>query len=243
MPTNNAIPLQGCRVVVTGHRDIRGERASLVGEVLLRVLDGLKRRHPEGIVAISGMAVGADIEFAEAALTLGIPLVAALPVETQAHPWPQEAQARYWRAVARANLVVSVWKEHGYSASSIGAQMFARDRWMLDHSDEPGSILIAVWDGREAGGTWATLKEARKRGRRILILDPRSGKLTVDTSVRLREHAKPSGFGVVYPIEVGTVDDRISDTVKRKYAEALAGISGSGGTVFDVGLDDPDPSE
>lgn len=230
--------------MVTGHRSIRGERADLVRGVITKVLAGLQRRHPEGLVAISGMAVGADIEFAEAALYLGIPLVAALPTENQSSPWPPDAVARYQRALLRASCVVSVWREPGYAATSIGSQMFARDRWMVDHTDRPGDILLACWDGRESGGTFATLKEARKRGRRILILDPRTGSLSVDAPMKMREHAKGAGFGVAYPIEVGTIDDRMSDVVRRKYGAALAGLrAGSGGTVFDVGLDDPDPQE
>lgn len=187
------ILLPGYRIAVTGHRDIRGDRADLVRGVLLQVLAGLQKRHPEGLVAISGMAVGADIEFADAVLQLGIPLVAALPCPGQDSVWPGWVQDRYRKVLVRASQTIEVWKLDGYKAEGIGPQMFARDRWMVDQAE----VCIAVWDGRTSGGTFLTLRAARKKRLRVLILNPNTGGLTVDRG----------------PV---SSDERLADHVERK---------------------------
>lgn len=174
--------------MVTGHRDIRGGKADLVRGVLLQVFAGLLKRHPEGLVAISGMAIGADIEFAEAALQSSIALVAALPCPGQDSVWPAHVSDRYRKVLARASQTVEVWKDPEYQADSIGAQMFARDRWMVDQVSQQQGILLALWDGRVKGGTYLTLRAARKKRLRILVLDPNTGGLVVDQgSVSSRE--------------------------------------------------------
>lgn len=45
----------------------------------------------------------------------------------------------------------------------------ARNRWLVDNHD----VIIGLFDGRQSGGTFATLKYARKKGKRILWLDPK----------------------------------------------------------------------
>jgi hypothetical protein len=158
--------------MVTGHRDIRGESALLVRKALINVLASLRDRHPEGIVGVSGMAVGADAEFTHACIHLGIPFVAAIPVEGQDSVWPWHARERYADQIGRAALVVNVWEDVAYLASSYGAKMHARNRWMLDHVATGDGVVLAVWDGRRTGGTWAAVDGALKRGRKVLVLDP-----------------------------------------------------------------------
>lgn len=164
----------GCRVMVTGHRDIRGEPALLVRKALLNVLASIRERHPEGIVGVSGMAVGADAEFTHACIHLDIPFVAAIPVAGQESVWPWHARERYADQLKWAALVVNVWEDPNYEASSYGAKMHARNRWMLDRVATGDGVVLAVWDGRKTGGTWAAVDGALKRGRKVLVLDPAS---------------------------------------------------------------------
>ena len=42
-----------------------------------------------------------------------------------------------------------------------------RDKYMVDNCD----LLLAVWDGIEAGGTWLTVNYARKIGKPIVYYD------------------------------------------------------------------------
>jgi hypothetical protein len=48
------------------------------------------------------------------------------------------------------------------------AKMHQRNRWLVDEHD----AVIAVYDGRKTGGTYATLQYARKQGKPILWLNP-----------------------------------------------------------------------
>jgi hypothetical protein len=43
-----------------------------------------------------------------------------------------------------------------------------RNRWLVDNHD----IIIGLFDGRKSGGTKATLEYARKKGKKILWLNP-----------------------------------------------------------------------
>lgn len=42
-----------------------------------------------------------------------------------------------------------------------------RDRYMVDNCD----VLLAVWDGIQQGGTWTTIKYARKKNKRIIYIN------------------------------------------------------------------------
>ena len=46
--------------------------------------------------------------------------------------------------------------------------MHIRDTWMVDHAGR----VIAVWDGRIHGGTFATVKYARAQAIPLLQIDP-----------------------------------------------------------------------
>lgn len=158
------------RLMVTGHRDLHGHSAS-VSVVLHDLLARMRARRPK-LIAVSGMAVGTDLIFAEAALNLDIPLIAAVPLPNQSDPWPRPVADRWERAIAQAVRRVEVWQEPGYKASGVPAKLHQRNLWLLDHSE----AIVAVWDGRQEGsGTWKTIREARRRGRSLMILDPATG--------------------------------------------------------------------
>lgn len=162
----------GFRVMVTGHRDVGGThlQAALRG-VLQNIQD--KRG---AVVAISGMALGVDLEFAEAALALAIPLVAAIPLPDQAARWPHLQATRHATVLHAAAAIVHVWEEPEYAERDPVRMLLARNVWMLDHSD----LVVAVWDGRRRGGTWHAVHLALKRGRPVLVLDPTTGASRVE---------------------------------------------------------------
>lgn len=168
----------GYRVMVTGHRNIFDAQALLVQNSLRVVLSSLQKKHPEGLVAISGMAVGADMEFNDAALSLNIPLVAALPVENHGSNWPVLSQQRHALQLSKACLTYNVWEDPAYFAGSYSARMHARNRWMLDQVQE--GTVIGIWDGRRTGGTFHAIDLALKRGNKVLVLDPNTGGLRVE---------------------------------------------------------------
>lgn len=104
---------------------------------------------------ISGMALGWDQAWAQAAVDLGIPFVAAVPFVGQERAWPPMSQAAFGYLMQRAAEVVIV-SSGGYSV----AAMHARNHWMVDHCD----LLVALWDGSD-GGTAGCVRYAQRVGR------------------------------------------------------------------------------
>ncbi len=106
---------------------------------------------------ISGMALGADMAAAEAAISLGIKVIAAVPFKGQETVWPESSQRRYNDILAKCSQIVTVC-EGGYSASKLQE----RNVWMVDHSD----MVLALWDGT-SGGTSNCVQYAERKGKTI----------------------------------------------------------------------------
>lgn len=115
---------------------------------------------------ISGMALGVDTWAAIEVLNRrgrGARLIAAVPFAGQESLWPADARRVYDFILGEAELLYIV-SEGAYAP----AKMHVRDTWMVDHT----SRVIAIWDGRTNGGTYATVKYARAEGLPLLQLDP-----------------------------------------------------------------------
>ncbi len=85
-----------------------------------------------------------------------------LPHEGQADKWSDPAQERYHLILSQADSIEYV--SHTYY-----------DGCMLDRNHrlvEAAGALLAVCNGEWRGGTAATVRYARKLGRRIIILNP-----------------------------------------------------------------------
>jgi len=156
----------------TGHRpdklpwgnDEDDPRCLALKRSLARELERLYRRGTRHF--ISGMAVGCDLYFAEAALALretypDLTVEGAVPCPTQAQRWP-ESQRRRWRDILdRCNLETVVQQHYDRWC------MLRRDRYMVDRS----AAVLAVFDGTP-GGTQYTLNYAMDKKRELLLLDP-----------------------------------------------------------------------
>ena len=88
------------------------------------------------------MALGWDQALAVAAVTLGIPLIAAVPFAEQAAAWPEGSQLRYRNLLAEAAEVHTICPP-GYA----GWKMQQRNNWMVIKSD----VLLALWNGTSGG--------------------------------------------------------------------------------------------
>lgn len=95
---------------------------------------------------ISGMALGFDQAFAQAAINLHLPLVAAVPFLGQEKIWQGKSRF-YWKYLidyASINGEVHYLAEH-YSAKAL----MERNHWMVDHADH----VLACYNGIGTSGT------------------------------------------------------------------------------------------
>ena len=76
--------------------------------------------------------------------------------------WSDSAQERYRFILSQADSLEYV--SHDYYDGC----MLDRNRRLVDAAD----LLLAVYNGERRGGTAATVRYARKLGRRVIIVDP-----------------------------------------------------------------------
>lgn len=118
---------------------------------------------------IHGGALGVDTWAAEIVLNLRdtYPITTDLymPFTGQERMWNAESKKRYYKIRDACNGVV-VCCDEGYAAW----KMLARDKAMVDASD----LVIAVWNGDLGrSGTGHTVAYAQKKGKPLVIIDPR----------------------------------------------------------------------
>jgi uncharacterized phage-like protein YoqJ len=124
---------------------------------------------------ISGMAIGADMVWAEAVMNVrdsGIPirLIAAVPFKGQERLWSSDAQSNYRFILSNADHVEIV-SSGVYSPK----KMQTRNIWMVDRS----LPVLAVWGGTKSGGTWNCIQYALRQGKWVVQLHPQTFQLTV----------------------------------------------------------------
>jgi len=109
---------------------------------------------------ISGYARGADLIFAR----LVLEFQAEYPVQLEATiPYAGRLKSNdpeFQFLLARCNTVTVVSEQ--YSSGCF----FTRNRYLVDRSD----AVIAVYDGRQHGGTYQTISYARDSGRKIAFV-------------------------------------------------------------------------
>src|SRR3990167_8058668 len=123
------------KTMITGHRPnkIGGYNKitplrAWVRKSILDVLTELDKREP--VTGMSGMALGADQDFAEACITRKLPFIAAIPFVGQESMWPPESQSwyQYLLGIAREKVIVC---EGSYQAW----KMQKRNQYMVDWCD------------------------------------------------------------------------------------------------------------
>lgn len=114
---------------------------------------------------ISGMAIGVDMDFAEAVLKLRekypVTLECAIPCRNQTLKWKESDKMHYESILKRADEVNLISDK--YTPES----MLKRNRYMVDKSD----LVIAVFNGIQKGGTWYTINYATKENKTIEFID------------------------------------------------------------------------
>lgn len=138
------------RIAVTGHRPkrLKGQQK----EVKKWLSEQLNKY--ECTEAISGMAQGADQIFAQAAIEKNIPLICCYPYRKNF--FHQEEQ----KILNKAEDIKFI--SEAYTGNRV---YWFRDKYMVDNCD----LLLAVWDGVKAGGTWLTINYAQKIGKPVIF--------------------------------------------------------------------------
>lgn len=155
-------------LMVTGHRPnkLGGYRDSPIQQwVRKKLREVLRVRRPPFV--ISGMALGVDTWWAEAAMQEGIPFHAYLPFRGQESRWPPSSQTHY-RELLKAAAQVLVIEEGGYESW----KMQSRNEAMVRDC----GAAIAVWNG-SAGGTGNAVRAMIEAGRPWFRIDPSRAKV------------------------------------------------------------------
>ena len=116
---------------------------------------------------ISGMALGVDLWAAQSVLDLReknpiLKLYCALPCEGQEKKWPAIKQKLYHSILKQADDIH--WESRSYTPDC----MLNRNRYMVDHA----SILLAVYNGAYRSGTGMTVRYAKSKYRKIILIHP-----------------------------------------------------------------------
>ena len=154
----------------TGHRPERlpwggDETDARCAALRHRMEQVVTELHAQGFETfLCGMARGCDTLFAESVLAVQrrcpeLRLVAMIPCPSQPDAWSEDDRARYSRLLAACSEIRVL--EPSYSDGC----MLRRNRAMADAA----ALLVTVYDGGP-GGTAATIRYARQKGKQILPL-------------------------------------------------------------------------
>jgi hypothetical protein len=152
---------------ILGHRFIGDQRVTtFVSYECKRILERLLDEHPN-LVALSATAEGSDTIFAEAALSLGVPLKIIRPFDTYCLDFAElETLERYKIIRTKAKTEVRL-RYVDRSSEAYAAAM----TWIVMNSD----LLVAVWDGfhtNTIGGTSYSINKAIEYDRHWIHINP-----------------------------------------------------------------------
>jgi ribA/ribD-fused uncharacterized protein len=158
---NPAIANRWVRVAATGHRPhkIPRKQRDWVRDKLAYVAEKAVREHGME-VAISGLAMGSDLWWADAAHAVGARVWGHSPHPQQDQRWPDAWKDHRRRVMELAERVEHLGPEFS------NAYLFGRNTWMINEAD---ALVVVADTSRSTGGTIAALHEARTRIPVVLI--------------------------------------------------------------------------
>lgn len=140
-------------------------KAALVGQITQLVGAGVTDFYSGGADGVDCWAALTVLELRKRNPALKLHLI--LPHEGQADRWSGSAQKRYHLILDQADSVEYVSREY-------------YEGCMLDRNHrlvEAAGVLLAVYNGERRGGTAATVRYAKKLGRKMIVLNPASLKI------------------------------------------------------------------
>ena len=150
--------MQGKTCCVTGHRDIPAEQIGYIKKSLEQEVD---RAVSDSFTCfISGFADGVDLLFAgivaeRIAKSPALKLIVAIPYRRRLDTLKKSE---------RTKMLIDLCAEIYVAAEEYRLSVYAkRNRYMVERSDR----VIAVYDGREKGGTVGTIRLAPTMGKEL----------------------------------------------------------------------------
>ena len=154
-------------VAATGHRHLPSASMPWLRAELRRVAVKLRDEHG-ATIGISGMALGGDMEWADAVGAAGVDLHAYVPFEGQELLWRPKDQER-WQALIGKAAVVRVLAGAPAGHRDAVRLLHARNDAML----AAASAVVAVWSPAErGGGTFTCVQKAARRGMPVVHVNP-----------------------------------------------------------------------
>lgn len=148
----------------TGHRNINKYSLGTLKAELDKTIEQLIS---DGVVNFeAGGARGFDTIAALTVLKMKekfqqIKLILVLPCKNQAYKWSKSDIETYEYIKSQSDKFIYTSEDYYDSC------MLKRNRYMVDNAE----YVIAAWDGRKTGGTYATVNYARKLNRKIINLN------------------------------------------------------------------------
>lgn len=166
--------LPGHPVVVFGHRptELGGYDDNPLADAVRARLGEILRAKAildADLVVVSGLRLGAEMLGAEAALEVGLPLVAVLPYPDPESVWPEPSRRRFRSLLDRATEVRLLERTAPDSKQKAGAALGRRDAWLARHAAE----AILVWDGEDQSLARLQRSLEDHLGEDVWVLDPR----------------------------------------------------------------------
>jgi uncharacterized phage-like protein YoqJ len=158
-------------IAITGHRPEDLQNFDWIRETLASVL---KEENPD--LLYQGMAAGADLLAAQVSYELGIPYVATKP--WAGHSPRTEDRVLYQEILDRAESIVEVDPDEDFAGVWV---YHNRNKYMVDHAD----LVVAIWNGKETGGTATCTKYARDKGKLVIQINPATQEVIYPDSVTL----------------------------------------------------------
>ena len=126
---------------------------------------------------LTGMAVGTDLMAAQIWTERQLTWKAILPCSDQSNLWTYKQQIFYRQLLTKATEVKVLYPQYSQGV------MQARDAWLVKNSQH----CLAVWDERETGGTFLTIKMARKAKLPLIIFNPKTLEINVEEPLKQLE--------------------------------------------------------
>lgn len=152
---------RGRSVAFTGHRSLPSQSKE---EIRCRVREMVYALYEKGYrYFFCGMAIGFDMLAAGEVVKLkaeleGLKLVAVIPYQGQCERWSDWAKLKYGELLRKADDMEIL------SDTYFNGCFLRRNDFMLSHC----SSLVAFYDGSPKGGTFYTVRNARKMGIKVV---------------------------------------------------------------------------